>query len=205
MIPVVGLTGGIGSGKSAAAARFATHGITVVDTDAIAHELTAADGAAMAAIEAEFGAAVVGSDGALDRAVMRNLVFSDPAARHRLEGILHPLIRQASDRRIASADSLYVVLMVPLLVESGAYRERIQRLLVVDCLEETQIERVLSRNGMTRAEVMRIIAAQASRTQRLAVADDVISNDGSLDQLNAQVDGLDMLYRSNRGIFPTRD
>ncbi len=205
MTPVVGLTGGIGSGKSAAAARFAAHGIVVIDADVIAHELTAAGGAAMAAIEAEFGAAVLGSDGALDRTVMRRLVFSDAAARQRLEKIMHPLICQISDSRIASADSLYVVLVVPLLVESGAYRERVQRLLVVDCPEETQIERVMARNGMTRAETLGILAAQATRPQRLAVADDVISNDGSLDQLNAQVDGLDALYRSNRGIFPTRD
>ena len=205
LIAVVGLTGGIGSGKSAAAERFAAHGITVVDTDAIAHELTQAGGAAMAAIRAEFGDSVLTSDGALDRPAMRKRVFADASARQRLEAILHPMIRLLSDRRAASADSCYVVMVVPLLVESGSYRGRIARLLVVDCAEETQIARVMARNRMSRAEVINILAAQASRAQRLAVADDVIDNNGSLEDLQRQVDALDQAYRSIRGIFPPED
>jgi dephospho-CoA kinase len=164
---VVGLTGGIGSGKSAVGDLFAARGIAVIDTDAIAHQLTAPGGAAMPAIRAEFGDAAATAEGALDRAAMRNIVFADPSARKRLEAILHPLIRIESERRLASADSPYAILMVPLLVESGDYRKRVDRVAVVDCREETQIARVMRRNGLARPEVERILAAQASRAQRL--------------------------------------
>jgi len=194
---VIGLTGGIGSGKSAAAQRFAEHGIVVVDTDAIAHELTAPGGAAMPAITAEFGAGVVAASGALDRAAMRQLAFTDPAARKRLEAILHPMIREESNRRVATADSPYVILMIPLLVESRDYRQRVQRVLVVDCSEETQIARVAARNGLARAEIERILAVQAARSQRLAVADDVIDNSGALAALAPQVDQLHEQYLKN--------
>ena len=187
---VIGLTGGIGSGKSAAAALFAERGITVVDTDAIAHALTAPGGAAMPAIRAEFGDAVAGADGALDRAAMRAIVFTDPAAKKRLEAILHPLIRTESERRIAAASSPYVILMVPLLVESGSYRERVNRIAVVDCREATQVARVMSRNGLPRAEVERILAAQATRAERLAAADDVIDNDGDIAVLPPRIGQL---------------
>jgi len=187
---VVGLTGGIGSGKSAAADLFAAHGIAVIDTDAIAHELTAPGGAAMPAIRAGFGDGVVAADGALDRAAMRAIVFTDPAAKKRLEAILHPLIRAEGERRIAAAASPYVILMVPLLVESGSYRERVNRVAVVDCREATQIARVMSRNGLPRAEVERILAAQATRAERLAAADDVIDNDGDIAALPPQIDRL---------------
>jgi dephospho-CoA kinase len=193
---VVGLTGGIGSGKSAAAALFAERGITVVDTDAIAHSLTAPGGGAMAAIRAEFGAAVAGADGALDRAAMRAIVFADPGARKRLEAILHPMIRAESERLLA-ADGVrapYAILMVPLLVESGDYRKRVDRVAVVDCAEATQIARVMSRNGLARAEVERILAAQASRAERLAAADDVIDNGGELAALAPQVELLHGKY-----------
>jgi dephospho-CoA kinase len=163
----------------------------VIDTDAIAHALTAPGGAAMPAIRAEFGDQVAGADGALDRAAMRAIVFADPSARKRLEAILHPMIRDESERRLAgSAGSPYVILMVPLLVESGSYRERVDRIAVVDCAETTQIARVMSRNGLAREEVERILAAQATRAERLAAADDVIDNDGALTELPPRIERL---------------
>jgi dephospho-CoA kinase len=191
---IVGLTGGIGSGKSAAAANFAAQGIAVVDTDAIAHELTAAGGAAMPALLAEFSPEVAAPDGALDRARMRRLVFAEPAARGRLEAILHPLIRELSAARCRDAVSPYVILAVPLLIETGAYRDRCQRIAVVDCPESLQISRVMARNGLSEAEIRAIMAAQASRDQRLAVADDVLNNDGDLHHLESQVADLHRKY-----------
>lgn len=191
---IVGLTGGIGSGKSAAAECFRAHGIAIVDADAVAHELTAPGGAAMAAIQAEFGTAVITPEGALDRAAMRKLAFAEPEVRTRLEQILHPRIRRICDERCAAAGSPYALLVVPLLVESGTYRQRCQRLAVVDCPEEVQIARVMARNGMTRAEVERIMAAQATRQQRLAVADDVIDNSGAPAALAPQIAALHDKY-----------
>ena len=191
---VVGLTGGIGSGKSAAADCFAALGVGVVDTDAIAHELTAAGGAAMPALVAAFGAEVAAADGALDRGRMRRLAFADPSARGRLEGILHPLIRKLSAERCRLAGSPYVILAVPLLVESGSYRERCDRIVAVDCPESLQISRVMARNGLSEAEVRAIMATQASRAERLAVADDVIANDGDLANLEMRVGELHREY-----------
>ena len=191
---VVGLTGGIGSGKSAAADAFAALGVSVVDTDAIAHELTAPGGAAMPGLVAAFGAEVAAVDGALDRARMRRLVFADPAARERLEAILHPLIRTLSAERCRLALSPYVILAVPLLVESGTYRERCDRIVAVDCPEGLQISRVMARNGLAEAEVRAIMATQASRGERLAVADDVIANDHDLANLEKQVGELHRKY-----------
>ena len=191
---VVGLTGGIGSGKSAAADAFAALGVSVVDTDVIAHELTAAGGAAMPALVAAFGAEVAAVDGALDRARMRRLVFADPAARERLEAILHPLIRALSAERCRLALSPYVILAVPLLVESGTYRERCDRIVAVDCPESLQISRVMARNGLAEAEVRAIMVTQASRAERLAVADDVIANDDDLANLEKQVGELHRKY-----------
>lgn len=191
---VVGLTGGIGSGKSTVADLFVEQGATLVDTDAIAHELTGVGGAAMSALVAEFGAAVAAVDGAMDRAAMRQLVFADPSARARLEGILHPLIRQLSAERCRAAGSPYVILAVPLLVESGTYRERCDRIVVVDCPESLQIERVMARNGMSVDEVKAIMAAQATRQQRLAVANDVVVNDADQAKLHAQVAVLHRKY-----------
>lgn len=198
---VVGLTGGIGSGKSAVGRLFEDRGIAVIDTDAIAHQLTTPGGAAMPAIRAAFGDAVATPDGALDRAAMRAIVFADPPARKRLEGILHPLIREESERRLAGADSPYAILMVPLLVESGSYRERVSRVAVVDCDVETQIARVMQRNGLARAEVERILAAQATRAQRLEAADDVIDNDGALAALDPQIARLHETYLALAGRF----
>lgn len=194
MTYVVGLTGGIGSGKSAAADLFAAHGVAVIDTDAIAHALTKAEGAAMSAIRAEFGDGVVSDDGALERAAMRALVFADPSARKRLEAILHPLIRTESERCIAAAASPYVILMVPLLIEAGDYRKRVNRIAVVDCAEATQIARVMSRSGLARPEIERILAAQATRAERLAAADDIIDNDGYLAALPPQIERLHASY-----------
>lgn len=192
---VVGLTGGIGSGKSAAADLFAAHGIPVVDTDAIAHALTKTDGAAMPAIRAEFGDAIVAADGALDRAAMRARVFAEPPARKRLEAILHPLIRAESESQLAAASGApYAILVVPLLIEAGDYRKRVNRLVVVDCAEATQIARVMSRSGLARAEVERILAAQATRAERLAAADDIIDNDGAIADLPPRVDQLHADY-----------
>lgn len=191
---VVGLTGGIGSGKSAAADRFAAHGIAVVDADAIAHELTAADGAAMPALRAAFGRDVAAAGGALDRPRMRRLAFADPAVRRRLEGILHPMIRELAGERCRAADSPYVILAVPLLVESGTYRERCDRIVVVDCPEVLQIARVMARNGLGEAEVRAILATQAARGQRLAAADDVLANDGDLATLEARIGDLHQRY-----------
>ncbi len=191
---VVGLTGGIGSGKSAAADCFAAHGISVVDTDAIAHELTAAAGAAMPALRAEFGREVAAADGALDRSRMRRLAFADPAVRWRLEGILHPMIRELAGERCRQAVSSYVILAVPLLVESGTYRQRCDRVVVVDCPESLQISRVMARNGLGETEVRAILATQASRDHRLAAADDVLANDRDLASLKAQIADLHQRY-----------
>jgi dephospho-CoA kinase len=194
---VVGLTGGIGSGKSAAADDFAALGAAIVDTDAIAHQLTGPGGSAMAAIREAFGKAVLTADGALDRAAMRALAFTVPAARERLEAILHPLIRGESERLIAAhADAPYIVLVVPLLVEAGDYRERVDRVAVVDCDDEVRIQRVIARNGLARTEIRRIFAAQADRGQRLAAADDVIENGGTPTDLRKRVVALDASYRS---------
>jgi dephospho-CoA kinase len=199
---VVGLTGGIGSGKSAAADIFGELGAAVVDTDAIAHELTAPGGAAMPAIRAEFGDRMAAADGSLDRAAMRGLVFSDASARVRLEAILHPAIRAESERRCAAATAPYAMLVVPLLVESGDYRRRVARVVVVDCAEETQVARVMARSGLGRDEALKIMAAQASRADRLAAGDDVVSNDGDLADLRRQVEALHLRYLKLSAMSP---
>ena len=191
---VVGLTGGIGSGKTTVADRFSALGVTLVDTDLIAHGLTGPGGAAMPAIREAFGPSVIAADGRLDRAAMRELAFGDPQARKRLERILHPMIRDESERQLAQSASAYAILVVPLLVEGGKPRERVQRVLVVDCRPDTQIERVMRRSALPREQVLAILAAQASREQRLAAADDVIDNDGSTDTLDDHVNTLHQRY-----------
>ncbi|HUQ74584.1 MAG TPA: dephospho-CoA kinase [Burkholderiales bacterium] len=191
---IVGLTGGIGSGKSAAAEEFAGLGATVVDTDAIAHALTEPGGAAMEHIKALFGQAFISPSGAMDRKAMRDRVFADPVARQSLEALLHPMIRAESERRIAAAGGAYVVHMVPLLVESKEARRRADRILVVDCPEAMQIARVRQRSGLSEAEVRAIIASQASRAERLAAADDVIDNGSTLEALRQQVCALHARY-----------
>jgi dephospho-CoA kinase len=191
---IVGLTGGIGSGKSAAAAEFARLGASIVDTDAIAHELSAPGGDAIAPLRAAFGNACIGADGALDRARMRDTVFADPAAKRRLEEILHPLIRTVTVARTLAATGPYVIQVVPLLVESGRYRERANRILVIDCSESTQIARVVARSKLDAVQVRAIMATQVTRRVRLAAADDVIDNEGNLEALRVQIEALHLKY-----------
>ena len=193
---IVGLTGGIGSGKSAVADLLAKLGAAIVDTDAIAHELTRPGGAAIPQVRAIFGNDCIAADGAMDRRKVRELVFADPAAKKRLEGFLHPMIRAESERRIAASAGRapYVVHVVPLLVESSDYRRRVDRVLVVDCDEALQVERVRQRSGLAEEEVRRIIAAQAPSAERLAAADDVIDNNGPFAALSPQVGALHERY-----------
>jgi dephospho-CoA kinase len=190
----VGLTGGIGCGKSAATAIFAELGAAIVDTDVISRELTGPAGAAMEAISAAFGPAYILPDGSLDRPRMRALVFSDPTQKRALEAILHPLIRSVSREQIATARAPYVMLVVPLLVETGAYRDLLDRVLVIDCDERLQMSRTMARSGLSEEEVMRIMASQAKRGDRLKSADDVIVNDDGIDRLRVDVETLHQRY-----------
>ena len=190
----VGLTGGIGCGKTTVANMFGALGASLVDTDEIAHALTAPGGAAMAVIEQQFGRAFVDADGALDRARMRALVFSDPGAKTRLEAILHPRIRDAALAQASIATGSYVMFVVPLLIESGTWRERVARVLAIDCDEAVQIARVMARNGLTEAQVRAIMATQVTRQERLAGADDVITNNAGLALLAPQVSRLHAQY-----------
>lgn len=191
---VIGLTGGIGSGKTTAAALFAQLGAEVIDTDEIARALTQPGGGALELIRQAFGSEFIGPDGTLDRPRMRHQVFSDPAARSRLEAILHPLIRERARSRAAASRAPYVLLVVPLLVEKGGYRGYLQRVLVVDCDEELQLARTMERSRLTREEVLAIMASQASREARLKQADDVLHNDGDLEHLKRQVQRLHCKY-----------
>ncbi len=193
---VVGLTGGIGSGKSAAAEAFGRLGAGVVDTDAIAHALSGPGGPAIAEIRRIFGPRFISESNAMDRDRMRELVFRDPAQKKRLEALLHPMIRAESERQIRDSTSPYVVHVVPLLVESPDYRKRVQRVLVVDCPESLQVERVRARSGLAPGQVEAIIKSQVSREKRLAAADDVIDNSGSFDALQQQVETLHEKYLS---------
>lgn len=195
----VGLTGGIGCGKSTVADRFARLGVEVIDTDAIAHELTAPNGAAMAAILAEFGVEMATPAGALDRAAMRARVFTDPAVRKKLEAILHPLIRTESKRRLqavpASNSGPYALLVVPLLVENlAAYRPLLNRIAVVDCDESQQLARIAARPGLDIKQANAILAVQASPASRRAIADDLIDNRADLASLDEQVKRLHAVY-----------
>ena len=190
----LGLTGGIGSGKSTVAQMFATRGAAVIDSDAIARSVTAANGSAMPAIAEAFGKEFVTPEGALDRDRMRALVFSDPSAKLRLEAIVHPLVgiaTQAQAQAAIQAGHTLLVIDVPLLVESPRWRKLVDKVLVVDCLESTQIERVIARSGLARDAVQNIIQAQATRAQRLAAADITLFNEGlDLEQLQVAVDAL---------------
>lgn len=192
----VGLTGGIGCGKSTVADMFAALGASVIDTDEIAHLLTAPHGAAMAALLAEFGDDFATPEGALDRAKMRALVFSDATARARLEAILHPRIRDATAAAASIATGDYLIFVVPLLIESGTWRERVTRVLAIDCPEELQVARVMARSSLAEAQVRAIMAAQVTREQRRAAADDIIVNDDGLDALRPQVAELHAKYLS---------
>ena len=195
----VGLTGGIGSGKSTVASLLADGGATLIDTDAIARELTAPQGAALAAIAEAFGAHLIGADGALDRDAMRALVFRDASARQRLEAILHPMIGERAQERARAAErnrAELIVFDVPLLTESRRWRERVDRVLVVDCSEAVQEQRVAARPGWSVDAARRVIAQQAPRAARRAIADAVIFNDGiDLATLAAEVLALRALWR----------
>ncbi|MDE2310514.1 MAG: dephospho-CoA kinase [Betaproteobacteria bacterium] len=195
----IGLTGGIGSGKSTVAALFRECGVTVIDSDAISHQLTQPGGGAIAAIRAAFGEGYIDASGALDRPLMRQLVFSDPAAKRRLEGILHPLIRAQMLAQTWAANmghagvSPYLLVVVPLLFEAG-YHQLVQRTLVVDCAEATQVARAMRRSGLGEQEVRAIMAQQIARTERLRRADDIIQNDCDMEALRQQVERLHQRY-----------
>jgi len=189
----VGLTGGIACGKSTVANLFVALGATLVDTDVLAREVVAPGSPLLDEIARHFGAGVLQADGALDRAQLRQRVFANPAERRWLEALTHPAIRTLTDQRCDSATGTYVIVAIPLLVEtSGA--DRFERVLVVDCPPELQIARLQARDGTTRAQAESMLAAQASRGQRLAVADDVIVNDGDIAALRDQVAKLHRQY-----------
>ena len=195
----IGLTGGIGSGKSTVAAMLVSHGACLVDTDAIARSLTGPGGAAMPALQAEFGSAVATADGALDRDAMRRLAFADAGARKRLEAVLHPLIGEQALREAEAASGRTVVFDVPLMSGASAWRHRADRVLVVDCSEAVQVARVARRTGWTEETARQAMAAQLSRPERRAMADAVIDNDhADLPLLQRQVDALWSLW-NNRG------
>ena len=189
----IGLTGGIASGKSTVADLFADMGITVIDTDVIARQVVAPGTPALDEIRSTFGASVLQTDGTLDRGAMRQVIFSDDAARLRLESILHPKIHDETVRQAGAATGDYMIIVVPLLADS-ALRDQMDRVLVVDCDETVQIERLLARDTETEDQARRILAAQASREQRLAIADDVIENNSTLDAITTQVSALHDRY-----------
>ena len=190
----VGLTGGIGSGKTTVANMLAELGAYLVDTDLIAHALTKENGAAISSIESAFGSEFILPSGAMNREKMRELVFSQPGEKKRLEAILHPLIREKTELAARESNGIYTIFVVPLLVESGSWKQSVSRVLVVDCSEQIQVHRVMSRNGMTREQVRSIMLTQASREQRLNVADDVILNEGPLDEIKVNVRRLHDKY-----------
>ena len=192
---VVGVTGGIGSGKSAVADAFAALGVPVTDTDRIAHELCAPGAAGHQVIRDTYGDAVFAADGTLDRAALRRLVFADPVERRRLEKLLHPLIGEAARAEMAAWQAPYGLLVVPLLIERSGLRQLVTRTLVVDCPEAEHIRRVHLRSGLAEDEIRAIMATQATRTVRLAAADDVVDNSGPPDAIAPQVAALDRMYR----------
>ena len=192
---IVGLTGGIGSGKSLVADAFAERGVDVTDTERLAHALTAPGEPGHSAVLAAFGPSFRRPDGTLDRARLRELVFTDSDARARLEAILHPLIREAAAKEMANWKSPYGILVVPLLLErEGA--TRVDRVLLVDCPEDVQVGRVAKRSALSEPEVRAIMAAQLPRAARLARADDVLDNAGPVSAIAPQVAVLDRRYRA---------
>mgnify|MGYP001825022561 CR=1 len=201
----IGLTGGIASGKSTVAELFAEHGAVIIDTDVIARQVVAPGEPALDEIAAEFGAALIGADGTLERTALRNIIFDDDDARRRLEAILHPRIGEETRRQARAAETPdrlsnrpvcgYQIIVIPLLVNS-ALRGFIDRVVVVDCDEEAQIRRLTARDGESEQRARQILAAQASREERLAIADDIISNDGTVADLRQQVAALHEIYQS---------
>jgi len=195
---VVALTGGIGSGKSTVAERFANLGVPIIDADRISHELTGPGGAALKAIFAAFGSSVMDSEGGLDRAALRRIVFSDPAARERLEAILHPRIRERMVERLSALRAPYAILVIPLLFETGQ-TDLADRILVVDLPESEQIRRVQARSELEPEEIRRIVSSQISRARRLEGTDDIIDNSGDPGALTHQVESLHGAYLALAG------
>ncbi|HAS50521.1 MAG TPA: dephospho-CoA kinase [Gammaproteobacteria bacterium] len=193
IVLTVGLTGGIGSGKTAVSARFASYGVPVIDTDVLARELVEPGQPALAEIVAEFGKDCLDEAGRLNRAVLRERVFIDEAGRQRLEAILHPRIRALAKVRVARLNAPYSLLVIPLLVETGM-TDLVDRVLVVDVAEVEQVCRVMARDGMDERQARRILAAQASRSRRLALADDVLENSGDLTELDQRIADLHQYY-----------
>jgi dephospho-CoA kinase len=198
MVFTVGLTGGIGSGKSTVSDLFAELGVDVIDTDEIARALTGSGQPAVAKIARHFGPDLVASNGSLNRDRMREVVFSDPDARQALQNILHPLIREEVQRRLSLVKKPYALVVVPLLVESRNYKFT-DRIVVVDCKEDQQIERVMERSGLSRKQVRAIMDSQASRSERLAAADDIVHNEGGIAALRAQVEKLHQKFLTLAG------
>ena len=190
----VGLTGGIGSGKSTIACLFAELGVPVIDTDTISRQLTQADGAAIPAIKTVFGKKYIDSNGELDRAKMRELVFSDSESKHRLENILHPLILDQAKSLANASTAAYVLLVIPLLFETSSYQDWLDRTVTADCSEANQIARATKRDSLNEKTVRAIMAQQLSRAQRIKMSDDVISNDGSLSELRSKITELHRSY-----------
>jgi len=193
---IIGLTGGIGSGKTSVSKRFSELGVCVIDTDQISHRLTQRGGAAISEIRRDFGESFITEEGSLDRERMRTLVFNDEPSRRRLESILHPLIQTEAFRIAAPAPPPYLIMVVPLLLETPGYRDRIDRVLTVDCEERSQIERTMKRSGLSEQEVRSIMSAQITRQDRIRQSDDVITNDGDLAHLEDRVDSLHLKYLS---------
>lgn len=198
----VGVTGGIGSGKSRAASMFGELGADIVDTDDISREITGVGGSAMPEIRSAFGETTIAADGSLDRDAMRQLVFGNPEARARLEHILHPRIRETARHRVIQSTAPYVLLIVPLLLETGAYRDIVRRVLVIDCDETLQVSRTMHRSRLTEDAVRAIMATQMPRSERLNAADDIIRNDGSSAELREQVEKLHQRYLKLAGAAP---
>jgi dephospho-CoA kinase len=190
----IGLTGGIASGKSMVSQRFKELGVPVIDADVASREVVARGSPGLAQVVERFGAGILAADGQMDRRALRNLIFTDPGLRQALDGILHPLIREDMEGRAAAAVGPYLVMAIPLLVESGCARDRVDRVLVVDVDEATQLERVQARDGSSAEQARAILASQASRAARLAVADDVLLNSGSIAELRQSVDLLHERY-----------
>jgi dephospho-CoA kinase len=190
----VGLTGGIASGKTSAARRFAALGVPVIDADEAARSVVEPGSLGLAALVQRFGTGILGAEGALDRRALRRLAFADPEARRDLEAVLHPRIRAEMDRLASLATGPYLVMAIPLLVEGGDARRRVDRVLVIDVDERRQLERLMARDGGSEAEARAIVSAQATREQRLGQADDVIDNRGSLADLERAVDERHAVY-----------
>ena len=198
----IGLTGGIGSGKSSAARLFQTFGAGVVDVDDISHALTKPGGAAISEIINRFGREFIAADGSLDRTRMRELVFNDKRAKGKLEAILHPLIGLQAREQVLHAKQPYVLLVVPLLLEKNVYMDLVRRIVVVDCSEKTQIERTMRRSKLSEREVRAIMAAQLNRAERRAKADDILENDGDEGELHRQVATLHVHYLTLAAQWP---